>query len=397
MSLAPYHPVFALLAFVTALLCGRWLLRWLPTPASEGRFASIDGLRGYLAFAVFVHHAAIWFAFSRTGSWALPPSALYTHFGQSGVALFFMITGFLFFGKLLDARTREEDVDWLRLYVSRVLRLVPLYLAVVGAMALCVLAATDWELRVPLRGLLRSVAHWGFFTMLDEPLINAYRDTHLVVAGVVWSLPYEWTFYLCLPLVGLVLGLRVPWGWRLLALAVVVWACRTFWQPIHLTAFGSGMLAAWLARQPRLKAWAERQAAGLAVLACLCLAVWVSDDPHDLPVVALLTSAFCLIAAGNTVFGLLRWEASRRLGEIAYGIYLLHGLVLFVALKFVVGEERVISLEPWVHWGLILGLTPILLSLAGLGYVLIERPALQATNAGTALLRRLAGRTQPPA
>ena len=44
-----------LLAFITT-----WaLLKKFPTTAENGRFLSIDGLRGYLAFFVFLHHAKI--------------------------------------------------------------------------------------------------------------------------------------------------------------------------------------------------------------------------------------------------------------------------------------------------------------------------------------------------
>jgi peptidoglycan/LPS O-acetylase OafA/YrhL len=61
------------------------------------RYASLDGLRGYCAFFVFLHHASIWYSYLHTNSWAAPPSHFYNHLGQSGVAIFFMITGFLFF------------------------------------------------------------------------------------------------------------------------------------------------------------------------------------------------------------------------------------------------------------------------------------------------------------
>lgn len=397
MLIEPYHPVFALLAFAAALLSSQVLLSRLPPPSGPGRFATIDGLRGYLAFAVFVHHASIWWGYAKTGYWALPPSALYTHFGQSGVALFFMITAFLFFGKLLDARARAEPVDWLRLYVSRVLRLVPLYLLVVGAMAVCALAATGWELQVPLRTLARTVAQWAFFTMLDEPTINGFADTHFIVAGVVWSLPYEWTFYLVLPLMALALRQRVAWPWALMALAIGIWSWRTFWQPIHLLAFAEGMVAAWLARQQWLRPWAEHPAAGAMALGSLWLAVWLSPDPRQPLVVALLTVSFCLIAAGNSLFGLLKLQASKRLGDVAYGLYLLHGLVLFVGVRFVVGTERTAALSPWGHWALMLVFTPVLIGLAGLGYVAVERPALKLAAGWTRTLRNALRRAHPSA
>ena len=110
------------MALATVFLVGLLIKQ----PASEGRYATIDGLRGYLAFFVFLHHGTIWYFYLRTGMWEAPPSNLYNQFGQSSVALFFMITGFLFWTKLLEAP--HKPIDWGRLFVSRVLRLMPLYL-----------------------------------------------------------------------------------------------------------------------------------------------------------------------------------------------------------------------------------------------------------------------------
>ena len=92
--------------------------------ASE-RFASIDGARGYAAFLVFMCHAAAWFYFAKTGKWAIVPVRAYGNLGQVSVIVFFMITAFLFTSKLQHAG--PAGTDWLRLLVSRALRLVPLY------------------------------------------------------------------------------------------------------------------------------------------------------------------------------------------------------------------------------------------------------------------------------
>src|SRR4051794_29707847 len=102
--LDPVSPWPAVACLVLAVLTARLLVWKFGAPPSAGRYVSIDGLRGYLALAVLLHHACTWYFYARTGKWAPPPSNLYTHFGHSGVALFFMITGFLFFTKLLNSR-----------------------------------------------------------------------------------------------------------------------------------------------------------------------------------------------------------------------------------------------------------------------------------------------------
>src|SRR5215213_2016451 len=63
-----------------------------------GRFECIDGLRGFLALGVFASHAVRMYVLHDTGEWSLPAGGAPFHSkaAAAGVALFFMITGFLF-------------------------------------------------------------------------------------------------------------------------------------------------------------------------------------------------------------------------------------------------------------------------------------------------------------
>lgn len=117
--------LFAFVAICIGLMSTYFIYDRLSISTTSGRFFTIDGLRGYLAFFVFLHHSCIWYYYLGSGVWANPPNRVFVHFGQIGVSLFFMITGFLFFSKMLDSR--KSGVDWLRLYSSRFLRLTPLY------------------------------------------------------------------------------------------------------------------------------------------------------------------------------------------------------------------------------------------------------------------------------
>ncbi|EON2365503.1 acyltransferase family protein, partial [Shigella flexneri] len=82
----------------------------------HGRNNQIDGMRGFLAIFVLIHHAAIWNGYLSSGVWEAPSSNLLANLGQVGVSFFFMITGYLFFSKIISG-----DQDWTRLYVSRLL------------------------------------------------------------------------------------------------------------------------------------------------------------------------------------------------------------------------------------------------------------------------------------
>lgn len=385
--LGPVSPLPALAAVLLAFGTATLLLRRFGAPPAAGRFASIDGLRGYLAFGVFLHHACIWFFYQRDGEWKLPPSQLYTHLGHSSVALFFMITGFLFFSKLIDARGRP--LDWLRLFVSRVMRLVPLYLVVMLALFATVAALSGGELHDPARTVAKQALRWLGFTMFGNPPINQVEVTKIIVAGVTWSLPYEWFFYGCLPLLALSVGVRPRWPWLLLGLVSVVGLLNWHALPVHLWAFAGGMVAAWAVRWPALCRFAAGRAASAIILVAIGAAVALFPLPADYGVVALLSLVFTMVACGNTLFGLLLHPASRLLGETAYSLYLLHGMLLFGLFHFLLGVDRPgAALTPAAHWAWVLALSPIVVLVSFASFHGIEAPAMRATSVVTAALRR---------
>lgn len=56
--------------------------------------------------------------------------------------------------------------------------------------------------------LIKELAYWAGFTALGEPNLNGVQDTSRILAYVIWSLPYEWFFYLSLPLIALAFRVR---------------------------------------------------------------------------------------------------------------------------------------------------------------------------------------------
>lgn len=371
-----------LLAFATAALLGR-----RASVAAPGRFASIDGLRGYLALGVFLHHACIWYFYQHGAVWQLPPSRLYTHLGHSSVAVFFMITGLLFFSKLLDAR--ERPLDWLKLFVSRLLRLVPLYLAVMALLFATVAVLSGGELQEPARTVLKQALRWLGFTMYGNPPINQVEVTKIVVAGVTWSLPYEWFFYGLLPLLALGVGVRPRWPYLLLGLLTLLALLDWHALAVHLWAFAGGIAAAWAVRSRRLCRFAQGRMASLLIITSVAAAVGGFAVATDYTVLLLLGIAFVLVACGNSLFGLLLHPASRLLGEMAYSLYLLHGVLLFYLFHFALGADRPgAALPPSQHWAWVLALTPVLVLVAHASFRCIEAPAMRAVPAWAAALRR---------
>lgn len=354
------------------------------------RTATLDGLRGFLALSVFVHHLMVTHGYIEHGEWTFPPSGFHTLLGQAGVGVFFMITGFLFWGKLLDAKGRP---DWRSLYVGRLWRIGPTYLLAVGLMFLVVAWRTGFELREPAWSVLSAMLQWlalGIWPL--QPDINGYAGTTLILAGVTWTVFVEWLFYGALRLMAplarggraprFVLGLML-----LLCLPLLVFAAlspgATPSRPTLalvigalawvLASFLMGMLSAWLLRRegPRL----PQRAASLLALACLG-GVFLGFGHMVGPVqVLLLWVFFHLVCTGSTLFGLLATRAARRMSTVSYSIYLLQGLVL--TLVFGLRPVREFAMAGAMQYWLVGTVCALLLVAASVAsYRLVEKPGI---------------------
>lgn len=375
---------FALLA---ATATAGFLSRGPGPRAQAGRYDTIDGLRGYLALFVFLHHSSIWYFYAHGDRWQAPPSNLFTLFGEGGVAMFFMITGFLFFGKLLDRA--HGRVDWIRLYVSRFLRLVPLYAFAMLLLFLVVAVETGWRLHEPLSRVLGEAAAWLGFTIRGNPDLNGFADTVRIIAGVTWSLPYEWFFYFSLPLIGIALSIRPSIPFLLLALGASILVAAGFWRPgfIHAGAFLGGIIAAVLVRSREFRAFAGAPWASALVLLSTAALVALFPGATSTGATVLLAVVFAIVAGGCTVFGALATPASRLLGDIAYSVYMLHGIALFVLFRW--AHLQAAALSPAAHWLAIVLLAPVLVAGCYATYRLIEKPAMDRVPSLTKRVRHL--------
>lgn len=380
----------AIFALFIAFVVTHQLAKIFGRADENGRFASIDGLRGYLAFFVFIHHSSIWYFYLRSGTWTAPPSNLYTHFGESSVALFFMITSFLFFTKI--NQSDRKDVDWLKLFVSRVLRLVPMYFFAVGILFCIVAIVTHGELTTTLGGLFTGLIQWLSFTILGGPNLNNMMNTWIIIAGVTWSLPYEWLFYLSLPL--LAIFTRAVFSLRYAIIgAIFILLIMLFWRPvaIHLLSFLGGIIASLLVKSTKWRDACKSPIASVMIIVLMITVIACFPSSRGVIQIIILSLVFSIIAGGNNLFGVLTHYVSTTLGEMAYSIYLMHGLLLFVCLQLIVGTKVARSLSSIEYWSIIVILTPILVGCSFLTFTLIEKPAMQNTNTITNWLRRKLG------
>ena len=208
-----------------------------------GRYETLDGLRGFLALAVFFHHFVITYYWKVNDAWVRPPENYYENYGKVGVALFFMITGFLFVSKLLHAR---GGINWIKLYESRVFRIFPLYIFAIICITFVVFSVLDYQVNESYMGLLKQYIRWLLFIGGD---INGYDNTRIIISKVDWTLKYEWLFYLFLPAIYLVINLGGRWASTLLVFACVLLFIEPvlfiFFTTKYFILFAVGGVAAW--------------------------------------------------------------------------------------------------------------------------------------------------------
>ena len=370
-----------LLSFAVAMLVARALSKhsaFAFLQRRSGRYGTLDGLRGFLATAVFFHHFFITWHWKGSGDWARPDQIYIYNYGHVGVALFFMITGFLFISRVVRNQGHQQ---WLSLYESRIFRIYPLYLFVVVALSFCVFYQSHYRLQVSAPQLTWEYLKWIFF---DGGDINHYAQTDLVIAGVDWTLKYEWAFYLLLPLFALTLAkLNRTGAWLLIGLSLFLYFDPLTRFPFgelidtrYFLLFAMGGMALYASNHlPVSHEWVRSKK--ISALTLLLLAV-ILFYPNTLDVlhIAMISAFFTLVALGNDLFGLLSLRSSALLGEISYSIYLVHGLILYTLFTLIhplpvehMSLSRFLLLLPLVS------VMVVLISTAT--FLLIERPTMK--------------------
>jgi peptidoglycan/LPS O-acetylase OafA/YrhL len=350
-----------------------------PIPA-RSRVGTLDGLRGFLALAVFFHHGALYHSYLQDHLWRPPPDRFYGLLGPLGVSVFFMITGFLFWSQVLDRRGKP---DWVRLYVGRVFRIGPLYLAAVAAMVLAVFAVTGFHLRVPIVALARQLAEWGALGLTSGSPINGYEHPGVLLANVTWSLRWEWFYYASLIMTAVFARNRLT-SWLLpaagFAISTAVMVLTDLDSLAHGTAafvglFCIGMLTAALRGIAANFRFNTPVFSTFAAAIILVVTTQFGTVYGPAPL-CLLGAAFFMIANGTTLFGLLSTRPARRLGDVSFGIYLLQGLV-YSALFSIPGLRTFALGSPIAHWLLVTVAAVALVGLATIAHALIERPGVE--------------------
>ena len=346
------------------------------TEERSRRIPQLDGLRAVAILAVFLNHSLV------------------VPLGWVGVDIFFVLSGFLITGILLERKRehRERQAGYfVPFYRRRFFRILPPYL-----LTLVVYTAIY-------RGIyhLNDLHPWPLFAFFG---MNLQQFFPVVGPGdlPLWSLAVEEQFYLVWPFVVLLVSekalLRIAFAGILIAplLRVLCTPWLHEFAIYTLTPFRADLLCAgaaltllWKSRSPRLEHFFRRAwigcVAGFGTLALL--QIWPyfrlsSDKPLSNGLCLSLSLfgaasllAWCLADRGR-LRALLCWGPLRYLGRISYTLYLVHVMVIVQVARFV----------PFRY------LTPVALVVAvlyaSLSWLWMERPLLNfaARSADSAAL-----------
>jgi peptidoglycan/LPS O-acetylase OafA/YrhL len=98
---------------------------------------------------------------------------------------------------------------------------------------------------------------------------------------------------------------------------------------------------------------------------------------------------FASVAGGASIFGVLRTRAAIWLGDISYGIYLIHGLLLWAILKGVSQMTDLAGLSAYWMIGVMMVAILASVTLASMSYIWLELPIMRRTAAAGSNSRQL--------
>jgi peptidoglycan/LPS O-acetylase OafA/YrhL len=334
---------------------------------SSARMPELDGIRGVaIGMVVFYHYIAL-NVIPRRGS-SLWYMLLPAHLGWAGVDLFFVLSGFLIGGILLEARGSPNYFQVF--YTRRFFRIVPIY----SVFLLCffLLAHVSASSGAKLHSMTAGAFPWYSYAFFLQNFWMAFGNVGGPFAtNITWSLAVEEQFYLTLPCLVRFLGRKrlVQLLMESLALALVLrvglyclWPRLMYsWfvlMPCRCDALAFGVLGAIVLRDPHWKNWLKSRRTGMLMLMVLLAAVIpiltrMEYSPYGFGTASLgltciagfslVLLLYALIFPDSRLSSCLRWTWLRKLGTLAYGIYLFHQLIFLVAYNVVQSHSAIVT------------------------------------------------------
>ena len=195
---------------------------------------SMEGLRGYAVFLVFVvHYVSLFKLLVPEDDWIFSVGAMLQVVGNTGVDLFFVLSGYLIYGTLIEKKPLYGVY-----FRRRVRRIYPVFI-VVFALYVVLSYVYPSESKIP-----DSFQGAVIYLVLNLLLLPGLLPVEPMIT-VAWSLSYELFYYLMIPVIIEVFRLRAMAPFRRLIffsffLLFVLVGCSLFGGPIRMAMFLSG-------------------------------------------------------------------------------------------------------------------------------------------------------------
>lgn len=331
---------------------------------------ALDGFRGLAIFLVLLFH---WFP---TNHWinSLPN-------GPIGVTFFFVLSGFLITGILLNKKENFSVSKNIKNFLARrALRIFPIYYAVL----ICITLLTFVNVRITTDFYQNPLPYFGYFYNHLLEKTGNWSDQ----LSPYWSLAVEEQFYLFWPLLILLLPTKKSILWMILSFIILGIFIRYYFIELKdgigvytltcIDCFAWGALLAFCKKQQ----YELNSTIQLVSLPIFSMWLWMclyTTDADSLKVLFFrsLTSIVGVLliyfAQRATIFTkIMELSVLKQLGKISYGVYLYHMIV--PQLFFIFLEKLHITIpENTGHW--LSALVLIVFSI--LSYRLIEKPILR--------------------
>lgn len=323
-------------------------------PVSATRIPELDGLRGLAILLVILCHYVGNATHAPLG-FVLDHILSIVSLGWSGVNLFFVLSGFLIGGILLDAR--ESPNYFKTFYLRRVFRIFPIYYSWIFLYVIVLSVVTfvvHRPVSIPPEGLpitahdFASVPHYLFFVQNIFYWPTSFEWLWFIVT---WSLAVEEQFYLVAPPL-----IRLVSRRTLIVILVSCVACAPIVRyvafayfnnahfsqsamPSHSDALSMGILAAIAWRHEPFRSWLSTHQAllqriviylGVAIFALLW---WLVRPPNIVTVTIgysvlgwFYLSLMLLVLSQTSSFAarFMRMRWLRALGTVSYCVYITH-------------------------------------------------------------------------
>lgn len=331
-----------------------------------GEYKSISGIRGLAALFVYVNHAPVMLVnmgikADNVSQWGW----IYANLGSFGVQIFFCITGFLFFDRIIKV---DGKLDWNRFFQSRVKRIAPLFYF---SSLLCVLISIFYSFTITFsKSDLLTLAGLATFSFIDSSMTIGGMKLY-PLNSVIWTLVHEWRFYMALPLICFAFcNAKVG---KLALVAACIIAVIDFNNSVVVCwpYFLTGIVTAYVVNlKPKISHSINVMLLILATALFIVTAGVKIENGYNWQRFAMSSIFFlCIVMCDAKI---LHAKSLRYLGEISYSIYLLHLPILFLSIWILSKQMDITKITQYEYWIFITMIVPVIIVLSSLSFKYIE-------------------------